>query len=261
MSVERDAEIVEWIGRLGAAGVGHVMAHFGVCRCLAFRRLTPLVRSGLLRQYRLLYARPQLYAATWRGLHRSDLGELGVCQVSAGHFEHAWQIAEVAVALLAGLPGWRVLSEREIRWHERQRRKLLASVRVGSAGGDVAAMHRPDLALLSPQGRVVAIEIELAAKRPSRLVAICNGWARARHVDAVYYLASPKAARAVGRAARKTRAEDCVKILSLGQTQELVRLEREAVAGATGGDIPTFATHGVPLSRNRDTGQGPHHPA
>jgi hypothetical protein len=95
-------------------------------------------------------------------------------------------------------------------------------------------MHRPDLALLSPQGRVVAIEVELAVKVPTRLASICSGWTRARHVDAVYYLATPAAARAVGRAAKKVRAEERVKILPLGQTAELVGLERQATEG--GGD-------------------------
>ncbi len=231
MRFKRDVEIVEWIGRLGAVGVDHVMAHFGISRNSAFRHLTPLVRSGLLTQHRLLFSRPQLYVVTRAGLRWRDLGELGVCQVSAGRFEHTWQIAEVAVTLLAGLPDWRVLSEREILRHERQRRELLASVRVGPGYGDIPAMHRPDLALLSPHGRVAAIEVELWAKTPARLVTICNGWARARHVDAVYYLASPKAARAVGRAVQKTRAEDWIKVLPLEQTHELMRLEREATEG------------------------------
>jgi hypothetical protein len=126
------------------------------------------------------------------------------------------------------------LSDREILWHERQRRELLASVRVGSRGSDVGKFHRPDLALLSPEGRVIAIEVELSVKTSSELTSICNGWARARHVDAVYYLATPAAARAVGRTAKKTRAEDCLRILPLGQIEDVVRLEREVTGG--GGD-------------------------
>ena len=224
---ELDTEIARWIGRLGAADVNHVRAHFALRRSLAYLRLTELVQDGMLAQHRILHNRPALYVATKRGLRRHGLVGLGPCRVSAARFEHTWQIADAAVALAANLSDWRLLSEREILWHERQRRKLLASVRVGSRGAGIAALHRPDLALLSPRGRVVAIEIELTAKEPPRLAAICSGWARARHVDAVYYLASPTAARAVSRAAKKTRAEDRLRILPLGQTAELVRLERE----------------------------------
>ena len=231
MQATPDSEIVSWIGRLGAADVNHVRARFAVSRSRAYLRLEELTRDGLLAQDRILYRRPALYVATRAGLRWRGLNEFDVCKVSAANFEHAWQIAERAVPLTAGLPGWRILSEREILWHERQwreRGKLLASVRVGSRGGGVAAMHRPDLALLSPQGRVVAIEVELTVKTPSSLLAICGGWARAPHVDAVYYLATPTAARAVGRAVQKTRAEERVRILPLEQTTEVVRLERQA---------------------------------
>lgn len=238
MKRELDFEIVDWIGRLGAAGIDHVREHFGISRKWAQNRIQTLVTGGLLVQRRILIQRPALYAATRKGLRWCRLDELRVRRVCATQFEHEWQIADAAVALTAGLPDWRVLSEREIRWHERERRELLASARVGSRGGDVPALHRPDLALLSPAGRVVAIEVELSVKVPPALLTICNGWARARHVDAVYYLASPHAARAVGRAVKKTRAEDWITILPLRQTAEVLRLEREATASAGGGDEP-----------------------
>lgn len=231
-----DLEIVDWIGRLGAAGINHVMEHFGIGRCCAQKRLRQLTTGGLLVQHRILVQRPALYAATRQGLRWCRLDGLNVLKVCATQFEHGWRIADAAVALAAAPPDWQVLSEREIRWRERERRELLASARVGSRAGDVPALHGPDLALLSPTGRVVAIEVELSVKVPRALVTICNGWARARHVDAVYYLASPRAARAVGRAVKKTHAEDWITILPLGQTAEVLRLERAAAAGAGGGD-------------------------
>lgn len=225
-----DADIVEWIGRQGAAGASHVAARFGICRNRAYLRLLPLAREGLLEGQWILRARPMLYVASARGLRWRGLGGLGVCRLGAARFEHAWQIAEAVCALGACLPEWRLLSEREIAWRERGRAELLASVRVGVSGGSARRLHRPDLALVSPAGRVVAIEVELTAKEPSRLRAICNGWARARHVDAVYYLALPEAERAVGRAVRRTRAEGRITILPLDQTAEVARLERGAAS-------------------------------
>lgn len=226
MQTERDAQIVGWIGGLGAAGAEHVMVRFGMGRSLAYRRLSLLVRDGLLDLHRVLYGRPGLYVASRPGLRWRGLGGLGVFRVNPGGFEHAWRVADAAVALTCGLPGWRVLSEREVRWREREERELVASVRVGSRGGGVDALHRPDLVLLSPAGRVLAVEVELSVKARSRLAVICRGWARARHIDRVYYLASPSAAGAVGRAVRQTRAEDRVMVLALEQVGLLV--EREA---------------------------------
>lgn len=234
---ELDLEIVRWIGGLGAAGVEHLTARFGVCPATVYSRLTPLLRDELLAKQQLLHLRPALYVATrtglrwggWRGMHPFTL--------SPGRFEHAWQTADVAVALARSLPDWLVVSDRQIRWHEGKRRELLASVRIGAEGGrELGDFHRPDLALLSSDGRVAAIEVELSLKRRSSLVAICNGWARARHVDAVYYLTVPRTAGPMSWAVRKTRAENRVKVLALGQTGEIVRLEREATANAGGDD-------------------------
>ena len=62
----------------------------------------------------------------------------------------------------------------------------------------------------------MAVEVELSVKAPRRLAAICRGWARARQVDAVYYLAAPAAARALQRAVSEVRAEDRITVLPLG---------------------------------------------
>lgn len=225
MQTERDAQIVGWIGALGAAGADHVMVRFVVSRSWAYRRLSVLVRDGLLVRHRVLHGRPGLYVATRAGLRWRGLGGLGVFHVAPGAFEHAWRVADVAVELACGLPGWQILSDREIRCYERELGGLLASVRVGSRGGGVAALHRPDLALVSPAGRMVAVEVELSVKARSRLLAICRGWARARHVERVYYLASKPAVGALDRAVRETRSEDRVRVFPVEQTSALLELE------------------------------------
>ncbi|MFI4993267.1 MAG: hypothetical protein ACHQCH_06585 [Solirubrobacterales bacterium] len=83
----------------------------------------------------------------WRGLQR-----LGVYRVSPGGFQHAWEVANAAVLLDRVLPGWEVLSEREIRLRESDGDELVASVKLGELPGGKPALHRPDLALLSPEG-------------------------------------------------------------------------------------------------------------
>jgi hypothetical protein len=232
MQTQRDAEIVGWVGRIGAAGVDHVMGRFGMGRSWAYARLARLVADGLLEQRMLLHRKPGLYIATAEGLRWQGLRRLGVYKVSPGSFEHAEQVAGVAVALNRGFPGWQVLSEREIRAEESDKGELLASARVGELPGGRAALHRPDLALLSPEGRALAVEVELSVKTASRLRTICRGWARARHVSHVYYLATPPAARAVGRAVKETRAEDRVTVLALGDVAALVGMEGREVSHA-----------------------------
>ena len=216
MQTEKDAEIVGWIGRIGAAGAEHVMGRFAMGHSRAYARLSRLVSDGLLEQKVLLYRKPGLYLATAEGLRWCGLERLGVHRVGSGGFEHARQVAAAAVALHRGFPGWELLSEREIRVEESDRGELLASARLGELPGGRPALHRPDLALISPDGRVLAVEIELSIKAPRRLAAICRGWARARHVSHVYYLADSAPARAVSRAIAETRAEDRITVLPLG---------------------------------------------
>ena len=221
MQTERDAGIVGWIGRLGAADAEHVMSRVVMGRSWAYSRLGGLVRDGLLEQRVLLYRRPGLYLATADGLRWQGLGRLGVYRVSPGGFQHAQEVATAAVALHRALPGWEVLSEREIRLQESEEGELIASARLGELPGGRPALHRPDLALIAPGGSTVAVEVELSVKAPRRLAAICRSWARARHIRGVYYLAAPAVARAVERAIAETRSEDRIVVLPIDQPEAL----------------------------------------
>jgi len=232
MQTKKDAEIVGWIGRIGAAGAEHVIGRFAMSRTRAYACLSRLVVSGLLEQRTLLYREPGLYVATAEALRWCGLERLGVYEVGPGGFEHARQVARAAVALHQGLPDWEILSQREIRAEESDRAELLASARLGDLPGGRPALHRPDLALLSPVGRTLAVEIELSIKAPRRLAAICRGWARARHVSHTYYLAKSAPARAVARAIAETRAEDRITVLALEDADSLIEAEREEASDA-----------------------------
>jgi len=229
MQTKKDAEIVGWIGRIGAAGAEHVMRRFQMGQSWAYTRLSRLVASGLLEHRTLLYREPGLYVATAEALRWCGLDRLGVYQVGPGGFEHARHVAAAAAALHRGFSGWEILSERELRVQESDCDELVASAKVGERPGGRAALHRPDLALISPEGRALAIEIELSIKAPRRLAAICRGWARARHVSHVYYLADAAPARAVTRAIAETRAEDRITVLPPGDFASLAEVEFEGV--------------------------------
>jgi len=221
MQTEKDAEIVDWIGCLGAAGAGHVMGRFYMGRSWAYARLSKLVMDGLLEQKTLLYRQPGLYIATADGLRWQGLQRLGVYKVSPGGFQHAREVANAAVSLHRVLPDWEMLSEREIRIHQNDQDELIASTKLGELPGARPAPHRPDLALISPYGSTVAVEVELSVKAPRRLAAICRAWARARHISAAYYIATPAAARALQRAITETRTEDHIIVLPIDEPEAL----------------------------------------
>jgi hypothetical protein len=61
-------------------------------------------------------------------------------------------------------------------------------------------------------------------KAHRRLLAICRGYARARQVSHVYYLAGGGAGRAVTRAVSETRAQDRIMVLALGGISDLAEV-------------------------------------
>lgn len=220
-----DAQIVAWLGRIGAAGAQHVKERFGIGRAWAYIRLAELTAGGLLEHRKVLHGWPGMYTATREGLNWQGLARLHVHRCRPASFEHAWQTASTAVALHRELPDWQLLAEREIGFFQADRKQLVAWARVGSVGSQ-PAYHRPDFALISPSGQVVAVEVELTPKDPRRLVKICRAWTRARHVEHVYYLATDSAARAVRRAAKAVHGTDVITVLDLDGAGRLAELER-----------------------------------
>jgi hypothetical protein len=198
MLTERDGQIVAWIGRIGPVGVEHVAGRFEMSDRTAYRRLKSLTGEGMLEHHMLLYQRPGLYTATRKALRWQGLERLSPSKICAGDYEHDWD----------------VVGEREIRAIEIEDKDLFASVQIAKYA-DRQVLHLPDLALTLPGRGVVPIEVELSVKSKPLLTKICRGWARARHIDRVYYLATPKTARAVKRAASAVNATDRVRVLAL----------------------------------------------
>jgi hypothetical protein len=221
---ERDAQIVEWLGRIGAAGAWHVEQQFGMHRVATYRRLGRLTAEGLVHHRMMLHNRPGLYSATREGLRWRSLTRLRVFHAKPATYEHIWEAATAAVLLRRRLPGWRPIYEREIKRLETDEGRLIASIETGKEDFR-SRLHRPDLVLVAPSGRVVAVEVELTDKGPYRLRQICRGWAWARHVEHVYYLAEPRAARSLARAAQAVKAEDAITILDLEDVAGLVERE------------------------------------
>ena len=126
MQTEKDAEIVGWVGRIGAAGAEHVMGQFAMGRSWAYARLSTLVLGGLLERKTLLYRQPGLYIATAEGLRWQRLERLGVYRVGPGGFTHAREVGGAAVALHRRFPAWTLLSERELRVRESDEDELVA---------------------------------------------------------------------------------------------------------------------------------------
>ncbi len=89
MQTERDAEIVWWLGRIGAAGAEHVMGRFGMGRSWAYARLSRLVVRRAARARRCSTASRVCTSATAEGLRWCGLRAPRGLPGRPGGFEHA----------------------------------------------------------------------------------------------------------------------------------------------------------------------------
>lgn len=231
MVTSRDAEIVAWIARVGAAEPAHVMARFGMGRTVSYRRLAALEGAGLIERSRLLYGQAGLAVVTRAGLRLCGLEDLGVARVSAASVAH-WHASTTVAVLLERRQGpGSVGGVGEIRAAERATGRPVATAEVGSSA------HLPDLVVWGSGGAGhpggLAVEVELTAKAPRRLEQIVRGWRRAASqgvVRGVLYVCSPEALRAVDRAITVADAHEQVRMAAMPAADVLSHSARRPAA-------------------------------
>lgn len=214
---ERVATIA-WIAGLGAVTADALARRDAITLSSARGRLQGGVRAGLLMRGRPLADEAALYAVTRAGLRACGARGLEPCRVSAASAAHAIAASRAAAVLERAYPARRIIGERELRRDERERGRPLASAALGHGPRGELQLHRPDLVMWpEPASRElpVAIEVELTAKAPARLAAICRAWARCRLLGGVVYLVAPDAQRALERAVLTARAQGKIALVPL----------------------------------------------
>ena len=210
----RDRELVGWVARMGAVGIGHVQERFGVCRSVSYGVVARLVEASLIERVATLPGDPTLLCTTRQGIAYAGLG-LSPATVTPGAVGHWLACADTALWAERRWGRDSLITERELRFAELDVSKPVASAIVGELPDGRAMLHRPDL-VVRDDGRTMAIEVELTPKAPRRLERIVRSWRRARYVHQVLYLVSPgPTQRAVERAVAATHAEERVIVREL----------------------------------------------
>jgi hypothetical protein len=212
--MERDRQLVAWVGRFGAVEVRHVQERFGVGRSVGYGLVARLSEAGLLERLALLRGEPALIRATEAGLRFAGLG-LPTTQVRIGELRHWIACADVALWAEREHGSEAVISERELRFAEQLKERPIASAVVGELADGRPRLHRADL-VIDADERPTAVEIELTPKAPTRLRAIVKAWRRARYVERVFYFCAPgPTQRAVEDAVRAVHADEHVEVREL----------------------------------------------
>jgi hypothetical protein len=201
--------LLRWTAQVGAIS-SDALAHLQSSAPASARAfLGRLACERLLARRRLLADEPSLYTVTRSALRLADLPPADPSRVNAGNAVHTLACVRAAASLQRCYPAHTIVGERELRRRELSSGRTLASVQLAGGGG--RQLHRPDLVLVGPDGRVdAAIEIELTVKAPRRLVEICRAWELSREVAGVVYLAPASVRRALDRAIERAGAERIV---------------------------------------------------
>jgi hypothetical protein len=146
-----------------------------------------LARAGLLASCSMRRGHGSLFYATRKGVRELDLEAVASNAAPAPSTWAHWSACAWTAAWLTARNRL-VVGSRELQIDERWHVELQWTEREGLRRRG----HHPDLAAaLSPGGRWLPIEVELASKSANRLrsiLAMHAGWIAAQHTDAVIYV-------------------------------------------------------------------------
>jgi hypothetical protein len=188
----------------------HAQTLLGVSYSAAISRLRSLSSAGYLAAHRVFSGAPASYQITRTGLAVVQ-SRLPRPQLDLRAYAHDVGVAWLWLAAQAGTfgPLGDVVSERAMRSRDGRREADSTiepfGVRLGGAGPNGRErLHYPDLLLVTPDGRRIAVELELSAKGGTRREKILAGYGSDPRFDAVLYLVDqPALARAIRTSARR----------------------------------------------------------
>jgi hypothetical protein len=134
-------------------------------------------------------------------------------KLNYAHYKHSVGLAWVWLAAWARAfgPVAEVIGERRLRSHDEAHISAveLYSVRLGGYDGSGREhRHYPDVLLVDPHSRRLALELELSPKKIADRREILGGYGADRHLDGVLYLVEAnESGRSISRGIRATAAE------------------------------------------------------
>lgn len=238
----RDRQLLGFVAEHRLVLGAHVQGLLGLTVAAAYARLRRLTAAGYLRHENVFHRQPGCYQVTRKGL-----GAIGSPYsprpVNVGEYQHDVGLAWLWLAARRGAFGEmrEVIGERRMRSGDAspERTGEPFGVRLGGYGaGGRERLHYPDLLLVTPNGKRVAVELELSAKGRTRREKILSGYAADGRIDAVLYLVeqgSKGLARSIQDSARRAGIGSIVHVQQFRWGDSPVRHAAARVAERTPG--------------------------
>ena len=210
MITPRDRLLLEMTAEHRLILPAHAQALLGVSYSAAMSRLRSLSSGGYLAARRVFAGAPASYQITGPGLAVIQ-SSLPRPQLDLRAYAHDVGVAWLWLAAQGGTfgPLAQIVSERTMRSQDGRREADSTiepfGVRLGGAGPmGRERLHYPDLLLVTPDGRRIALELELSAKGSARREKILAGYGSDPRIAAVLYLVEqPGLAKTIQASARR----------------------------------------------------------
>jgi hypothetical protein len=172
---ERDIEILRFINDFGFCEMPHLDKRFEWSKPRNYQVIERLLKMGLLKHERVFYGRPGIYRLTLKGACYTDLPAMQ--RVPLGNYAHEVVLIDVYLRLRSLYPEARFVSERALK-----RDKFFDGV--GKSG------HLSDGFLIFPDGKQIAVEVELSLKGRNRTESILKSYGGDFSIKEVWYYCS-----------------------------------------------------------------------
>ena len=169
---KRDIEIIKFINEFGYCEMPQIIKRFGLKKTWMYELMQRLVEAGFVNHRRILHGQHGVYFVTSKGAKLTDLPPIE--RIPLGQYEHQNSNLNVYMKLRNQYPDAHWISERRLK-HD----KFFDGL--GKVG------HISDGILMFPDGKQIAIEVELSTKGKNRIEKILKGYGVQLAIKEVWY--------------------------------------------------------------------------
>lgn len=185
---KRWLEVLCFINTFGFCEILQIEKRFSLSKWASYKMMKKLTRGGLVEHTRIFHGKHGVYWLSKKGASYTDLPALD--NLTVGNYEHQLTIIEIFLKLKDRYPDTNWISER-----------YLINDKFNTGLGQRG--HIADGMLLFPDGKQIAIEIELTLKGKRRLERIFTAYSAQFSIKEVWYFcAKPIVATITARAAK-----------------------------------------------------------
>ncbi|HZW61279.1 MAG TPA: hypothetical protein VFF04_03570 [Candidatus Babeliales bacterium] len=176
---KRELAVIQFIHDFGFCEISHVMKRFGLGRSNAYGQMKILNRVGMVNHSVVLPNFPGVYFLTAKAvkLLNSDLPI--ITYIPTNNYTHHMEVLNVYLKVREKYPDCTWITERQLI------REKYDDLRGNKE-------HLPDGKLVLPDGKCIAIEVELSLKARERLLNILTDYVVDKAIYEAWYFCSPK---------------------------------------------------------------------